>query len=54
MPAIVSKEIAVNLDDGGGRMFEGELAIVEKARIDTWGKILKEYIKEIYGFRGEL
>jgi hypothetical protein len=49
VPAIVSKEIAENLDVSGGRMLEGELVIVEKAHINTWDNILGEYVKELYG-----
>ncbi|MGC8988476.1 glycosyltransferase, partial [Infirmifilum sp.] len=54
IPAIVSKEIAANLNVDDGRMLEGELVMVEKARINTWGDILGEYIKKLYGSEGEL
>jgi glycosyltransferase involved in cell wall biosynthesis len=54
IPAIVSKEIAVNLDVDAGRVLEGELVMVEKTRINTWGNILGQYIKDLYGSESEL
>jgi hypothetical protein len=35
-------------------MLEGGLVMVEKTRIDTWSSVLREYVKELYGSRGEL
>jgi glycosyltransferase involved in cell wall biosynthesis len=44
VPAIVSKEIAENLEVGNDKELE-ELVIVERSLIKTWDDILKQYLK---------